>query len=98
MNEDKNGVRIPKFDWREVDRLLRAKNKIDAIKHFRAITGLSLKTSKDAVDQRAGALELESRKVTFDGTIITVSQWSEIRGDETMTINFSDVISICRQG
>jgi ribosomal protein L7/L12 len=40
----------------ELDRLIEAREIINAIKHHRRVTGLSLKECKDAVDARAAAL------------------------------------------
>ena len=39
--------------WEEVDRLMRDNKKIEAIKVLREATGLGLKLSKQAVEQRA---------------------------------------------
>jgi ribosomal protein L7/L12 len=37
----------------EIDNLLRAGQKIEAIKRYRALHGVDLKTAKDAIDARA---------------------------------------------
>ena len=42
----------------ELDRLIRASQKINAIKHHRTITGVGLKEAKDAVEARAAELGL----------------------------------------
>lgn len=39
-----------------IDELLRGGQKIEAIKHYRAMHGVDLKTAKDAVDARAREL------------------------------------------
>jgi ribosomal protein L7/L12 len=40
----------------EIDTLLRAGQKIEAIKRYRALHGVDLKTAKDAIDARAREL------------------------------------------
>jgi ribosomal protein L7/L12 len=40
----------------EIDSLLRAGQKIEAIKRYRALHGVDLKTAKDAIDARAREL------------------------------------------
>jgi hypothetical protein len=47
------GTRPPKAD---IDALLRAGQKIEAIKQYRALHGVDLKTAKDAIDARAREL------------------------------------------
>ncbi len=42
----------------ELDRLIRASQKINAIKHYRTLTGVGLKEAKDAVEARAAELGL----------------------------------------
>jgi ribosomal protein L7/L12 len=42
----------------ELDRLIRANQKINAIKHYRMLTGDGLKESKDAVEARMAELGL----------------------------------------
>jgi ribosomal protein L7/L12 len=41
-----------------IDELLRGGQKIEAIKHYRAMHGVDLKTAKDAIDARARELGL----------------------------------------
>lgn len=45
----------------EIDRLLREKRKIDAVRVYREQAGCGLKEAKDAIEQRAVALGLQSR-------------------------------------
>jgi ribosomal protein L7/L12 len=44
---------LPPSVWADIDRLLAEKKKIEAIKLLREASGLGLKLSKDAVEQRA---------------------------------------------
>ncbi len=44
---------VPMSKWEEIDRLLQDRKKIAAIKILREATGLGLKLSKQAVEQRA---------------------------------------------
>jgi ribosomal protein L7/L12 len=51
------GVVVPEPDGiSEVDALIRADRKIEAIKRYRELTGAELREAKEAVDRRAESL------------------------------------------
>jgi hypothetical protein len=58
---EKSGTRAPRRDFgppspEQIDRLLLAGRKIDAIKTYRSLHGVDLKAAKDAIDARARQL------------------------------------------
>jgi ribosomal protein L7/L12 len=63
----------------EVERLLRARNKIAAIKVYRTATGTGLKEAKDTVDAIEKAMGLQPlRQSVFEEILGAIRRW---RGD-----------------